>query len=146
MAIILGVNFQCSLTPKRNPREKQILNGMKKCGSCVVCSYAQHIVPQLSEGTWWSSDSVMYFLGSTGAKDLLPGHQRLIDRPLPESQIINPQAMNPDIKVNKQTKQYTNRAILSVFYRSADPLYGREREKYHKRKFNTFYAGINREP
>ena len=30
--------------------------------------------------------------------------------------------------------------------RSADPLYGREREKYHIRKFNTFYAGINREP
>ena len=25
-------------------------------------------------------------------------------------------------------------------------LYGREREKYHIRKFNTFYAGINREP
>ena len=30
--------------------------------------------------------------------------------------------------------------------RSADPLYGREREKYHIGKFNTFYAGINREP
>ena len=26
---------------KRNPREKLILNGMKKCGSCVVCSYVQ---------------------------------------------------------------------------------------------------------
>ena len=33
-----------------------------------------HIVPQLSEGTWWSSDSVLYFLGSSGAKDQLPGN------------------------------------------------------------------------
>ena len=30
--------------------------------------------------------------------------------------------------------------------RSHDPLYGREREKVHIRKFNTFYGGINREP
>ena len=30
--------------------------------------------------------------------------------------------------------------------RSADTLYGRERQKCHIRKFNTFYAGINREP
>ena len=30
--------------------------------------------------------------------------------------------------------------------RSQDPLYGREREKLHIRKFNTFYAGINKEP
>ena len=29
--------------------------------------------------------------------------------------------------------------------RSQDP-YGREREKLHIRKFNTFYRGINREP
>ena len=26
---------------KRNPREKRILNVMKKCGSCEVCSYVQ---------------------------------------------------------------------------------------------------------
>ena len=30
--------------------------------------------------------------------------------------------------------------------RSQDPLFGREREKLHIRKFNTFYGGINREP
>ena len=33
-----------------------------------------HIVPELSEGTWWSSHSVMHFFGSSGAKDQLPGH------------------------------------------------------------------------
>ena len=32
-------------------------------------SQTVHIVPKLSEGTWWSSDSVMYFFGSSGAKD-----------------------------------------------------------------------------
>ena len=47
----------------------------------------------------------MYFLGSSGAKDQLPGHYRLIDHPLPESQIINSQAMNPVINVNKEIKQ-----------------------------------------
>ena len=57
----------------------------------------------------------MYLLGYSGAKDQLPGHYRLIDRPLPESWIINPQATNPDINVNKQTKQYITRANLSVF-------------------------------
>ena len=30
--------------------------------------------------------------------------------------------------------------------RSSDPLYGREREKLHIRRFNSFYGGINREP
>ena len=28
--------------------------------------------------------------------------------------------------------------------KSKDPLYGREREKFHIKKFNTFYGGINR--
>ena len=28
--------------------------------------------------------------------------------------------------------------------RSSDPLYGREREKFHIRQFNTYYNGINR--
>ena len=74
-------------------------------------------MPYLAEGTWCNSDSFMYFLGSSGAKDQLPGHFRLIDRPLPESQIINPHAMNPDINVNKQTKQYITRPKLSIFYR-----------------------------
>ena len=60
----------------------------------------------------------MHFLGSSGGKDQLPGHYGLIDRPLPESRIINPQAMNPDKNVNKQTKQYITRAKLSVFYRA----------------------------
>ena len=60
----------------------------------------------------------MYLLGSSSAKDQLPGYWRLNDCPLPESQIINPHAMNPDINVNKQTKQYITRAKLSVFYRA----------------------------
>ena len=42
----------------------------------------------------------MDFWGSSGAKDQLPGHLRLIERPLPDSRLINPQAMNPDINVN----------------------------------------------
>ena len=41
-----------------------------------------------------------------------------INFPLPESRIINPQAINPDINVNKQTKQYITRAKLSAFYRA----------------------------
>ena len=77
-----------------------------------------HIVPQLSEGIWWSSNNVIYFLGSSRAKDQFPGHQRLIDCSLPESRIVNPQAINPGINVNNQTKQYITRAKLSVFYRA----------------------------
>jgi hypothetical protein len=30
--------------------------------------------------------------------------------------------------------------------KSLDALYGRERDKYHIRKFNTFYNGMNRTP
>ena len=30
--------------------------------------------------------------------------------------------------------------------RSVDPQYGREREKVHIRRFNTFYNGLNKEP
>ena len=33
-----------------------------------------HIVPELSEGTWLSSLSIMHFFGSSVAKDQLPGH------------------------------------------------------------------------
>ena len=57
----------------------------------------------------------MYFLGSFGAKGQLPGPKRLIDCPLPESRIISPQGMNPDINVNKQTKQYFTRAKYQYF-------------------------------
>ena len=44
----------------------------------------------------------MYFLGSSGAKDQLPGHKRLIDCLLPESKICSLQAMNPDIDINNK--------------------------------------------
>ena len=30
--------------------------------------------------------------------------------------------------------------------KSTDPLYGKEREKVHIRKFNTYYGGLNKEP
>ena len=30
--------------------------------------------------------------------------------------------------------------------RSSDSLYGREREKLHIKRFNSFYGGMNREP
>ena len=60
----------------------------------------------------------MHFVGSSGAKKQLPGHQIMIERPILESLIINPQAMNPNLNVNKQTKQYMNMATLLVFYRA----------------------------
>ena len=59
----------------------QIQNHSKLC--CLAISYlmphgppptSPHIVPELSEGTWWSSHSIMHFYGSSGAKDQLPGH------------------------------------------------------------------------
>ena len=34
----------------------------------------RHIVPQLFEGTCWSSHSVNHFFGSSGAKDQILGH------------------------------------------------------------------------
>ena len=43
------------------------------------------------------------FFLSSGAKDQFPGHLRIIEHTLPESLILNPQAMNPDLNVNKQT-------------------------------------------
>ena len=41
------------------------------CRGGGVGHYGPYIThcAMLSEGTWWSSDSVMYFLGSSGAKD-----------------------------------------------------------------------------
>ena len=57
----------------------------------------------------------MYFLGSSDAKDHQPGHSRLIDRPLPESRIMNPQSMNPDLNVNEQTKQYITKQNYQYF-------------------------------
>ena len=42
----------------------------------------------------------MHFFGSSGAMDQLPGHKRVIERPIPESLIINPEAINPDLNVN----------------------------------------------
>ena len=60
----------------------------------------------------------MLFLGPSCAKDQSPVHLRLIGRPFPESRIINPEAVNPEINVNKQTKQYITKAKLSVFNRA----------------------------
>ena len=77
---------------------------------------AHQIIQQLSEGTWWRSDSVMYLLESSGAKDQLPGHQRLIDSPLPEFRRINPQAMNPDMSINKQSSTLLGQYFTELDY------------------------------
>ena len=52
----------------------QIIEDEYRCMQNEEVIHSCHIVPQLSKGIWWSSDSVMYFLGSSGAKDQLPGH------------------------------------------------------------------------
>ena len=57
------------------------------------------------EGTWLSTSNFLDFFLSSVAKDQLLGHIRMIDSPLPVSWILNPGAINPDLKsINKQTK------------------------------------------
>ena len=46
----------------------------QNCGGKDAQTDITHIVPELSEGRWGSSLSVMHFCGSYGAKDPLPGH------------------------------------------------------------------------
>ena len=56
---VLSPTFDCNQCDYTNISEKGLV---------------QHIVPWLSEGTWWSSHNVMNFLGSSGGKHQLPGH------------------------------------------------------------------------
>ena len=69
-----------------------------------------HIKSWLSKGTWWCSYSVMHFFDP-----LEPRINRLVIREWLIALFLNPdpQAMNPDLNVNKQTKQYTPRATFS---------------------------------
>ena len=52
--------------------------GERSMISCYIIEVAGKNFSWLSEGTWWSSYSLMYYFRSPGAKDQLPGHWRKI--------------------------------------------------------------------
>ena len=56
-----------------------------------------HTDPWPFEGKWWSTFRVLIFL-SYVAKNQLPGNKRMIDSPLPESWMLNHEAMNPALE------------------------------------------------
>ena len=71
----------------------------------LVLLFYVHTDPWPFEGTWWSACNVMPLFRSSVARNQSPGQKRKIDIPLPESWILNPEAMNPDLEsIIKQTK------------------------------------------
>ena len=57
------------------------------------------------EGTWKSGFRVMIFFRSYVSTNQFPDKKRVFDSPLPESWILSPEAMNPDLEsIINQTK------------------------------------------
>ena len=58
---------------------------------------------------------------------------------------VTSEAMGEHYNLPGHSKNYMRFTILEKV-KSKDPLYGRELEKIHIRKFYTYYGGLNKEP
>ena len=147
------------------PRQHRIVNGMKKCNSCLACSYIME--GKTIDGKSYNGKKFKWNIGralSCDSKNII--YILVCDKDSCKKQYIG---MTQDFREriyqhvgyvrNKTLTRATgehfnlpghamNNMKFSILeqVRSNDPLYAREREKVLIRKFNSFHDGINKEP
>ena len=154
-----------SRIPNINTREHKMLPGMKKCRKCVFCPYVlegnkvqtrtmscnmlkqfncntQNVIYMIEcEKNICRNNENYIYIGETGnpIKERIAQHIGYIKNKV----------------VNKSTGHHFNTPGHSVSdldfrvleqARIWDPVYRKEREKYHIRIFNSYYSGLNRAP
>ena len=153
--------IKAKVAPKRGPREKRTLNGMKKCGKCLVCSYViEGNEVKTANFTWkinkkvsCGDSNIVYLIQCEKErcqqKYIGYTHQEFRERMCQHLGYVRNKLLNKatgqHFNLPGHSKNYMKFPIIEKV-RSSDPLYGREREKLHIRRFNSFYGGINREP
>ena len=148
------------LAPERL-REKRVLNGMKKCRKCIVCSYVlEGNIIQSKDFTWHinkktscQDSNIIYLIECQKERCKLRyigfTTQEFRERMCQHLGYIRNKNSNKAIGEHFNLPGHSSndfKCTIIEKVRSVDPLYGREREKIHIRKFNTFYNGLNREP
>ena len=146
-------------------RQQRVVNGMKKCNSCLACSYIKEgntIVGKSYSGQKFkwrigrplSCDSlnVIYILecDKDNCKQRYIGMTENF-----RERIYQHVGYVRNKNMTRATGEHFNlpgHAMKNMKFsileqvKSQDPLYAREREKVFIRKFNSFHAGINKEP
>ena len=142
-------------------REKRKINGMKKCGKCIICSYvlegnvkkSEHFTWKINRKVSCTDSNLIYliecqketckkrYVGFTTRqfKDRMCEHLGYV-----RNKVIS-ESMGEHYNLPGHSKNDMKFTIIEKV-KSTDPLYGREREKVYIRKFNTYYGGLNKEP
>ena len=142
-------------------RNKRNLVGMKKCGNCVVCTYIKEGKSiKTINGDWkitkrvdCNTKNVIYLLecDKNNCNDKYVGET---ERNFKE-RVKEHLGYARNFKLNQPSGLHFNlpghnlhnmKFTIIEKVRSNDPLYRREREKYHIDKLNTYHAGMNKKP
>ena len=153
--------IKAKLAPNTNTRERRMLNRMKKCGKCIVCSYVKEGNTIKSSNFTWKinkkvtcqNSNVIYLIqcNKEQCKQQYIGFTTKVFRERMKQHLgyvrnkVLTQATGTHFNLPGHSKNNMEFTIVEKVG-SMDPLYGREREKLHIRKFNSFHDGINREP
>ena len=118
---------------------------MKRCGSCVVCSYVQEGNKVKAEIFTWTINKKVSSQISNVIFLIQYDKERYKKRYIGFTTEVFKERMSQHHVRNKTMSKATgghdkNNIKFTILekVRSADPLYGREREQFHIRKFNTF--------
>ena len=153
--------IKAKVAPNTITRERRMLNGMKKCGKCIICSYVKEGNTIKSNNFTWKinkkvtcqNSNVIYLIqcNKEQCKQQYIGFTTKVFRERMKQHLgyvrnkVLTQATGTHFNLKGHSKNNMEFTIVEKV-RSMDPLYGREREKLHIRKFNSFHGGINREP
>ena len=154
---------RAKVAPERQHRVKK---GIKKCGSCLACSYIQEgskvtgrdykgksFVWKIGREGSCSSSNLVYLLECQ--KEYCKQKYIGVTQQVFRDRIYQHIRYVRNKQLNKATGEHFNLPGHRIHHmkftmleqvKSLDPLYGREREIKLIRKFNTFHNGINKEP
>ena len=144
----------------QHTRDKRYIPGMKKCGKCLICNYIKEGKFILGRSFTWkivkslSCDSfnVVYMIDCQ--------KERCRQRYIGVTQRSFRKRVNEHIgyvknkKISEATGEHFNlpghshtdmKFTIIEQVKSLDPVYAREREKLHIKKFNTYHKGINKQ-
>ena len=153
--------IRAKVAPQKNQREQRMINGMKKCIKCTVCSYVKegnqingtNFTWKINKKVSCKDSNIIYLIECN--KDRCTKRYIGFSTQVFRERMLQHLGYVRNKVLSKATGQHfdmpghtKNNMTFTMIekVRSVDPLYGREREKLHIRKFNTYYGGINREP
>jgi hypothetical protein len=143
-------------------REQRKLTGMKKCNKpCHTCPYIQERKKVKSGQYIWHinssmdcrTENIIYLIQcdkeNCGEKYVGETERRLKDRMREHRGYVENMKLNTATGYHFNTKGHSSdnmKVTILEKLKNKHPFYRKEREKYHIRKFNSYYNGLNRTP